>query len=67
MVVAESIVAESQILTFRSDKFDYPELQISINFLQVVATEVVLFIVKHPLKFVGIRLAHKCLKAMSPK
>ena len=48
-------------MEFQSAVYPCPEVQISINFLRLVATEVIIFVLKHPMKWLAYKLK-LCLK-----
>jgi hypothetical protein len=61
MLVSEQIFQRDEVMRFKAETYACPELQISINFLRLVATEVFIFLVKHPLRFLAYKLK-LCLK-----
>ena len=61
MIVPINIIENSnKIVTFNDKMFPCAEVQISIEFLKIVATEVVVYLVKHPIKFFVFWLFFEC-------
>ncbi len=52
MLVPINIIENSsKVVTFKATEYPCAEVQISIDFLKIIATEVVVYLVKHPVKF----------------
>jgi hypothetical protein len=68
MIVPINIIENSSaIVTFNKTEFPCAEVQISVEFLKIVATEVVVYLVKHPVKFVLYWLFFECKDLLTSK
>lgn len=61
MIVPINIIENSnKIVTFNSKEFPCAEVQISVEFIKIVATEIVVYLIKHPVKFTVFWLFFEC-------
>ncbi|CDW90011.1 UNKNOWN [Stylonychia lemnae] len=60
MLFPETLISSEDIIKFKASTYPCAEIQISINFIRVVATELVIFILKHPVKFCVHKLKNIC-------
>ena len=64
MLVTEQIFQSAGVMKFLSSTYPCPEIQISMNFLRLVAIEVVIFFIKHPFKFFLYKLKLCCKRSL---
>lgn len=68
MIVPINIIeGSSKIVTYDKKVFPCAEVQISVEFLKIVATEVVVYIIKHPVKFFAFWLFFECKEVCTSK
>lgn len=61
MIVPVNIIENSnKIVTFKPAESPCAEVQISVEFLKIIATEVVVYLIKHPVKFMLYWLFTEC-------
>ena len=66
LIVPENIISKNgTILTFNATKYPCAEVQISVNFLTLVATEVAIYVIRHPLKFVLFKAFKSCKNVLN--
>ena len=61
----EIIEGSSKKKLFKGDKFPCPEVQISVEFIKIIATDFVVNLVKHPIKFAVFWLFFECKELCS--
>jgi len=68
MIVPINIIENSsKIVKYNNKDFPCAEVQISVEFLKIIATEVVVYFVKHPAKFFVFWLFFECKEVCTSK